>query len=80
MSISDITASMATFKARLQGAEGVTIGNPDEKVREISVKCSVPSKTSYENVTEVDDERCRFRQAWQRGLADTRRERGARAT
>ena len=27
MSISDMTVSMATFKARLQGAEGVTLGD-----------------------------------------------------
>ena len=89
-SISDMTVSMATFKARLQGAEGVTFGTgqnqhdawhrgPDKKLRENGATCSVPSKTRHACATVVDDERCRFLEAWQHELADTRREHSARA-
>ena len=33
MSISEMTVSMATFKARLQGAEGVTFGKQHTSTR-----------------------------------------------
>ena len=69
MSISVLTVSMATFKARLQGVEGVTFGTgqnhhdawhrgPEKKHWEDGAKCSVPSKHE---------------------LPDTRREHSARA-
>ena len=67
MSISDTTVSMATFKALLQGAEGVTFGpgqnhdeawprGPDKKLRENTAKCSVLSKTSHAYATVVDEQ------------------------